>query len=127
MSSHRLVANAVVPVSASLVGNTGGVPFCVAGTATEKRTATASTMGPRARTISVIEIKVTINSDGCKERTGKGVNVVSNIINEAKTIDVGIHLLFQVKEQSTKKNKKQTKCFQGDHDFVGQASSAPTT
>ena len=85
-----------------------------------------STAGPRVGAMSTIEIEMSINRDRRKKRTGIGANVVSNIINEAKTIDVGIHLLFQVKEQSTKKNKKQTKCFQGDHDFVGQASRPPT-
>ena len=33
---QRLVAITVVPLSASLVGNTRGIPFCVAGTATKK-------------------------------------------------------------------------------------------
>ena len=76
--------------------------------------------------MSVIEIKMTINRDGCKDRTGKGANVVSNIINGAETINVSIHSLFKVKEQSAKKNKKQSNCFEGDHDFVGHTSRPPT-
>ena len=58
-----------------------------------------------------IEIEMSISRDRCEKRTGKGANVVSSVINEAKTIDVGIYSLFQVKEQSTEKNKKQTKHF----------------
>ena len=63
--------------------------------------------------MSVIKIKMTINRDGCKDRTGKGANVVSNIINGAETIDVSIHSLFKVKEQSAEKNKKKIQMFRG--------------
>ena len=81
-SPHRLVVNAVVPVSASLVGNTRGILFRIAGTTAKTETTTASTTGPRTRAMSVIKIEITINRDRCKERTGKGANVVSDIINE---------------------------------------------
>ena len=72
--------------------------------------------------MSVIEIKVTINSDGCKERTGKGANAISNIINGAETINVSIHPLFKMNQQGTEKNKKQSNCFESDHSFVGHTS-----
>ena len=124
---HRPVAIMIVSVPSSLVGDTGGVLFRVAWAAPKTGTTRLSKMGPRAGAMSTIKIEMSISIDRCKERTGKGANVVSSVINETKTIDVGIYLLFQVKEQSTEKNEKQTNCFQGDHVFVGQASRPPTT
>ena len=59
----------------------------------------------------VIEIEMSISRDRIEKRTGKGTNAVSSVINETKAIDVGIHLLFQAKEQSGEKDKKQTNYF----------------